>query len=338
MEAVVGQKAETKYFVAYLNTIYEKEMERLLTACGRLNIDVILLKGIALLQSIYRDDISQRPMCDADILIHRDDLGAINQILTKAGYVVQDGLSECFRDEVRWAKGMSYAKKLNNGLTIIIEVSWELLLNTAYRRSINLDMKDVWGSRREIFIGSTRGYQLKKEVALIYYALHLVFPHTFHGDKWYHDIVRLSRDDMDWAEVLALAAKWRVKKPLYYVLRLSNELFGNCLSPDILEPIEPANPENLFRHCRDLAQNRSFKSEYLYLEPLLLDTNRDRLIFLREYFFPPLSYLAWRYHLPKWAAWIKYFHRLFMVPLKALIALGRSKMRERAVFFGLTKG
>jgi hypothetical protein len=67
------------------NMVLQNELARFLSACNDQNIPVIVLKGAALLESIYRD-ISLRSMNDLDILVRPEHLDLAETIALRLGY------------------------------------------------------------------------------------------------------------------------------------------------------------------------------------------------------------------------------------------------------------
>jgi hypothetical protein len=68
-----------------LNLAQEAELVRLVQALHGAGVAVILLKGAALLRSVY-GQIGLRPMVDIDLLVHAADFERVRAVLTRNGY------------------------------------------------------------------------------------------------------------------------------------------------------------------------------------------------------------------------------------------------------------
>ncbi|GAB4524424.1 MAG: hypothetical protein Fur0018_07970 [Anaerolineales bacterium] len=90
------------------NTLLLQELGRILEAFEQAGIEVIVLKGAALAQTLY-EDIGLRPMSDIDLLVRPEDVWRVWKIICSLGYqskVVGDEL-QCFKDgnilvELHW--------------------------------------------------------------------------------------------------------------------------------------------------------------------------------------------------------------------------------------------
>jgi hypothetical protein len=67
------------------NLALRRELGRVVDELGRHQVDVMVLKGAALVPLVHRDP-GVRPMDDLDLLVHRDDLGLAEKVVTALGY------------------------------------------------------------------------------------------------------------------------------------------------------------------------------------------------------------------------------------------------------------
>ncbi|XCN73427.1 MAG: nucleotidyltransferase family protein [Candidatus Electrothrix aestuarii] len=67
------------------NRIRNKAVQEILHLCSQQGTPLLLVKGIALANFAY-DEIGLRPMRDIDLLIHKDDIGKVKDILYQLGY------------------------------------------------------------------------------------------------------------------------------------------------------------------------------------------------------------------------------------------------------------
>ena len=83
--------------VASANKRKFETLQVVLTRFRRQGIDCILLKGADLIPRLYRV-MAARPMSDVDLLVHEQDLPAIDRILRELGYRPQIDGNPAYRD------------------------------------------------------------------------------------------------------------------------------------------------------------------------------------------------------------------------------------------------
>ena len=67
------------------NILALSELDGILGQFKAGNVSALLLKGAALLNLIHRESLS-RPMCDIDLLVHRQDLSKASALMSGLGY------------------------------------------------------------------------------------------------------------------------------------------------------------------------------------------------------------------------------------------------------------
>ena len=83
----VGEELQAAYLRTMArNLVLRRELARVVDELGRHHIDVLLLKGAALVPEVHHDP-GVRPMDDLDLLVHREDLTLADQVIRDLGYV-----------------------------------------------------------------------------------------------------------------------------------------------------------------------------------------------------------------------------------------------------------
>ena len=85
--ADIWERLKNSYYTtAGRNILICQKLNTILTAFNQAGVKVILLKGIALIHTIY-PNTALRPMHDIDILIKKEDLIKANEVLNSLGYL-----------------------------------------------------------------------------------------------------------------------------------------------------------------------------------------------------------------------------------------------------------
>ena len=102
-----------------------------------------------------------------------------------------------------------------------IDVHRDLIGRSLHNSFIGIDKEELWNNKRELSLGGVRFFSLDIYHTLLYLCLHVSMQHAFLGLKWFIDInefINKYQDEIDWAKVLRLAEKYRIRRPVYYTL------------------------------------------------------------------------------------------------------------------------
>jgi len=181
------------------NTSRNKAVNEIVLAYGGEDVDVLLVKGIALCNFVYEDPAS-RPMRDIDLLVKKSDLKKAKRILLDLGYtaVEQHSIPADYYH-------LAPVEKSIDGLPVSIELHHNLLpfhpqyplwpLEKSYKKS------------RAITIGDTTARTLSLEDTLHYVYLHgFQAPLTYEPYRLMHvaDIVSFVEkflSDLNWSDI-----------------------------------------------------------------------------------------------------------------------------------------
>ncbi|HDN64899.1 MAG TPA: hypothetical protein ENF23_01160, partial [Methanosarcinales archaeon] len=97
-ERVTAVLRERYYITLARNMIHYDELGTALRVFADAGIDVIVLKGGALAETVYRD-IGLRPFSDVDILVREEDLQRAKEVMTKIGYVLEERITPKTQNE-----------------------------------------------------------------------------------------------------------------------------------------------------------------------------------------------------------------------------------------------
>jgi Uncharacterised nucleotidyltransferase len=268
------------------------ELARLLKSFAREGIAVIPLKGPALAEALYPDP-AIRPCSDLDLLIRREHLERVDELLQRLAYRrVADAHS--FRFDVAYDHATLYASPSG----VHVDLHWSLLSEPRYAWN-EREGQTVWDRAVRMPVAGEEALGLCPEDLLLYLSVHLAVHHSLAGLLWYYDLFLLLgrwAETLDWQAVSARASRWRVRSAVYFALREIETVFGVRAPAALMKDLEPRGPRAaamawLLRH-RGPAQRRA--AEHL-IGLLLVDRGRDLVGTLGRIVLPPSDWMAARY-------------------------------------------
>ena len=308
-ERVGTALAQAYYGLARANTLRGLELEPVLAALSGVDVPVLLLKGMALAETLY-DNIALRPMSDFDLVVHRQDVPVCQELLTGLGYrsvdvEVTPGAFLAYRNEQIFAPPKDSQAW--------VELHWHLLDVPYYLRHV--PMAWFWETSRAHRIGSYPIQILGPEANLLYLSSHLALHHRFHGLRWFVDLAALTylrRDSLDWDRIARQAQAFEL---LLTVRETLDRLAGYWPSLPLedarrcLQALQPSPAEQrIFRLLT--AEPRSPLLDF-YADLVCLPDLPARANFALRNVFPQPAYMARRYGVHRgWQLPFFYLYRL----------------------------
>ncbi|MGD9015603.1 MAG: nucleotidyltransferase family protein [Candidatus Omnitrophota bacterium] len=272
------------YTIAARNALLYEKLNNILGSFNRSNIEVILLKGMVLINTVYQD-IALRPMYDIDLLIHRQNLPLVEDKLKELGYVNSDSYPEAFY------KG-----------NIMVDVHCELTNVTRVKsrnKSYNLNMDEVRQSARIIEINGQEARILSPEYLLIDLCLHLTLHHGLSGLIWFVDIARTIdyyENEINWNKFIQNCLRYKIYKPVYYVLSYVKEILGRQIPGFVLHGLKPKRQGRLEKRVfKSILSGVTLENIRFFFTLSMMESSLDRLRFLREITFPSPKMLSAKY-------------------------------------------
>ncbi len=245
------------------NTVFLQEIEKL----KALNKPILLLKGSALIMSVY-DDIALRPMSDIDIMVQEEDLECIHKFLIENGYRLISMEYNTF--DRRLGAGRKYVKDF-----LCFDVSTHIEVLYIGKKA---DKKAFMNSNRlrdNLFI-------LCPEDLLLHILIHMSNHHFFYRLIWLYDIkMILEKFNINWKCLFE-----RIKK----INLNSLILFGLFEAKRIFKLKIPGLSEYALKE-----PSRKILSIENAVFLLTIPGIRNKLLFLSSSLFPSSDYLRLRY-------------------------------------------
>jgi hypothetical protein len=300
------ERLESSYYtVARRNIALTQKLNTILNSLNQAGIEVILLKGMALIHTIY-PDIALRPMYDIDILIHKKDFSRVAEKLRELGYVNSTYYPEDFHQD-----------------NMMVDVHWELMNVTrikSRKKSYLIDLDGAWRSSLPIEIKGEKTRILSPEYCLMDLCLHLAFHHGLEGLMWFIDIARLIelyKNEMDWHKFIEKSADYKICKPVYYVLFYVQNIIGQDIPQFVLEGLKPKKQNYLERKIFNLILSGApVENARFFFTLAAMENWLDRLVFLTEIVLPAPQVLSGRYNISS----ARDIPRFYLIHLKSAVS------------------
>lgn len=219
-----------------------QEAETILKRCEEHGLPIIPLKGILLANSLY-PDAALRPFSDIDLLINKEHLPAVMQLLVSQGYYRLPELRNQF--EEKFTSCVTFIKE-SALQPVVVELHWHILYFPTYAPAIRID--DFWTNSQHQKINGCKVQAFKPEHQLIHLCLH----YYLHGSCyfiWLMDIALLVeryRNRIDWHAFGKTVKKYRIGKVVEEVLNNVKTAFDLEI-PEIIDACnqERANLRNI---------------------------------------------------------------------------------------------
>jgi len=285
-ETILARLASCYYNVACRNTLLTEKLAAILDYFQKARIEIILLKGMALIQTIY-PNIALRPICDIDMLIHQQDFPVVKAGLEGLGYFNSVFYREDFYQD-----------------NIMVDVHEELINITrikSRRNAHRIDMDEVWRRSLAIEINRQNARILSPEHTLMELCLHLTLHHGLQGLIWFVDIARLVeyyKNEIDWNKFIKETSDYRINRPVYYALFYVNKILRQDIPEYVLNQLKPERQNLLERKIFNLIlSGRTLENIRFFFTLTTMENLRDKLSFFREITFPSTKTLSAKYNI-----------------------------------------
>jgi hypothetical protein len=211
-----AEKLNAKYHNnLYKNVILADELNKALTAFGKSNIPVIVLKGVTLAELLYNNP-GLRVVSDMDIIVPVNMIDTARALITELGY----GLSDVKKSWKHPFHDIPYCKQAR------LPVFIELHRNLDDPSLVNIPLDDIWKRAQSFQMQGTASLLLSPEDTLLYLSGCFVKPSNFNL-KTLGDITELLKKYnglLDWDYILKSARSWQVYISLTYTLKMARSL------------------------------------------------------------------------------------------------------------------
>jgi hypothetical protein len=193
--------------------------------CLRANgIDAVPFKGPTLALSAY-EDIGLRQFADLDVLVHKQDVPRVKELLVGRGFKPTPELTS--RQEAALLR-FDCAYNFDNGHEVVLDVHWRLVERHS---SLAFDPSPLWNHLEPVTIGGKQLMTFSSEDSLLVLCLH-GFTHLWERLGWICDVASLidRQENLDWHLLLENANRLGMRRIL---------LLGLVLAADLLDASVP---------------------------------------------------------------------------------------------------
>jgi len=282
------------------------ELEDMVHHLAAEGVAVILLKGVALTETVY-GRIPMRPMRDLDLLVRRADVPTALRVLAAIGYAPvgvepHAGADVAYENEVLLCKpGL---------IGVLLEVHWSLFDSPYYQQRLPMDW--FWQTALSVRMGSTPALVLGPEAQILHLCGHLLLHHGS-GDEpellWLHDVAEVMafyQEQIDWQQVLARAQAYDLVLPVQQVLTRVADEWSAPIPADVLKQLSVLFPSrDEVRIFNWLTAEQRPVAQRFGVDLASMPSWQQRLRYAWINLFPSPAYMRHRYHIP----------RPFLVPL-----------------------
>ena len=285
------------------NLIQLNALASLVKAFNAAGVPIIILKGAAMLGTIY-PSLASREMGDVDVLIRPEDLERAAQILTEHGYRypldVYPGHPTAYI--LRYLSEMSFTVAQPWGPEI--DLHWRLVNHEWYEGVIRIDTTGVWARSRSVDLDGVTALGLSIEDLIWHLCLHA----SLHKDgqllRRLIDIDRVIRSEagaVDFEALVQRVRTYHIKSLVYFSLAAATNWLRTPVSETVLARLKPSAWQLrvinrlVTPHEALAAQERSRTTDRL-LQLVLADTGLDRLKMIRNAILPSPEWISMHYH------------------------------------------
>ncbi len=337
LEAVVPQvimKELRKYYYANIarNIFLQNELIKLLRLCRERGIEIMPLKG-AVFVPVYYKNIGLRTMVDLDLLVKKEDLRLMDELLLDQGYNMDERYrKEIFSSDERFRKYVDVTHHefpLYFKEEINLDIHWDVGGHISRSKYYTIDIDGFWTSQNTVTLEKLDVPTLSPENQLLHLCGH-GFTSGFHL-KGLCDIsvlVEYYGDRIHWDIISSRARECRIGKIVYFALYLTQLIFDIQFPKEVLRNLRP-RWARLYENDQLLAQFfMDYKPMYwnFFMEMLVLSTmekDSQRVHKILSHMIPDRNLMMKTYNIKNphmiWYYHIKRFHGLFIRMLEHFI-------------------
>ena len=257
----------------------EREILLILELTKQYGVSIIPLKGLSLIQTLYHNP-ALRMMVDVDILIKKNELQKIKDILDQLDY--HGCTKESPQNQYQqYQYEISFSKATSLNQFVFIDTHLALARSRPYK--INLPY--LWQRAQEKTINGQKLLFLSEEDTLLSLALHLRSHTRRLTLKFIVDIAELLNikgDKLDWLYITKTAGNNHIKTCIYFSLYIARELLQAAVSPKVLNGFCPNIIKSILIHFTINKYNFFIlkKLQGVFLRFLLFDRPLDFFLYL----------------------------------------------------------
>jgi len=284
----VRKRLKNAYLQILRNNVAQaEEVLQILVLLKKNHVEAIPLKGAAASELIFGDP-GLYLSTDIDILVRPEYLAGVSEVLLKAGYEKNEGISE--NDLISSHYHFIFQKDRYH-----FEVHWNLV-----KRYFQIPPEFWWEDVHKIVYEGMEITGLSAERYIMYTVFRL-FDHGFRPLKFFvliSEIINKHQDEIDWGKLLTFSRRYKMERLMVFTLRLIHDILGTDIPVTVrkrniigYEAFKNVIISGLFHEV-----TRPHLRMFFYT--FLLDDPMEYAKVISRRFFPEIGEIRLRYGLP----------------------------------------
>lgn len=326
-EKLTPQKILKSLKIAYdravaKNMLLYAELRRILDRFKENGVDVVVLKGAALAETVYANT-SLRTFGDLDLLVTKDNLQSVDRAMCGLDYksiCVENKSQQWFR-----TNHFHLAPYVNSRKSTAVDVHWHVT-----NMNNRIDIEEWWRRAKNVKIVGRDVLILSPEHTLIHLALHLLH-HNFVRSR-FRDLCDISetlkhyKNRIDWMKLREEVNGYEIKKLVYSIFYLVKQINSSqCGLPEWLNPRDvPIDSKLVSLMENQLLTGGENSSSVLgpLARLLAVDKPYDKIRIIFNTVIPPRETMSWRYSVSQSSSALYLYY--FLRPLNLLLKYRKS--------------
>ncbi len=305
------------------NISLDSELNKILNTFEKEEIPVVVLRGLALAQIIYKN-IALRSTIDIDLLVQKKDLSRVVRALLELKFTSpQAGLARKeYSAELCFVKRVICREK--SLPTVYIDVHQDITSSIRLKRIIKTDTEGVIRRAHPTRIENVNMLAMAPEDLL----LHLTLRHCFERLIRLCDIaevIKAKKSELDWQFLLERTKESRITSIMYYTLWYAQQLLEAPVPEYVFKKLMPSWWRKsmldvlLSKAVYPDDSNSLSRGRKYFLQILMVDGLIDVFLVLWTVMFPSSEWLAYYYGRPRAKKpYLSHFINLFAVLLSGI--------------------
>jgi hypothetical protein len=302
-EYVAEELKKDYYTSATKNALIFEELGKVLGLFNQRGLQVIVMKGAALAETIY-GNLALRPMADVDLLVKKENLHQIDELLKKLGYSPADRSVDDVDFTSTYLTTLDYRNPIKNSPSF--HIHWHFVNSTIPNESYinHIKMDDIWQNAVRTNIADIETWVMSPHHLIIHLSEHaLRVTHSLSKLSYFCDIDRAINyygKGLDWNLLVRDSIRFNLNKMVYTTLYFSTYFIKAKVPEDVLLKLRPKRfsiPEKIF--MRKAAENKRTPGMSYLIHLSMNKGLGGKLKFVGRTLFPPKDILAQRSYISK---------------------------------------
>lgn len=221
------------------NLFLWKALGVILTDCRQQGISVLVLKGAALVGTVYPNK-ALRQMADLDLLVPEAAMGTAVTLLLARGYQPASQIGTEVLDHFTILHHLPPFVHPESNICVELHATI-----APPNRFYSVDIAELWAAAQPLPVAGASAFTLAPEDLLLYTCMHATYRHLFElGARFLCDvdaIVRHYQATLDWERLVARAKAWQWHNGVFLGLYLAEQLLDTPIPSAVLHALQPVN-------------------------------------------------------------------------------------------------